>query len=204
MSKDIVIGIRVFMDSDHYNRTGDPLPWIDIPKLTLSNIAQKIKDKYGDSVNVRIADDYIDVAAVYGISKMMFFSNVVIFGLGHTLLENLSRKNPDNLVVVSDEWGAHYKFQPRHRAPPPGILLFTMSGNSRVELKHYAAKVDTDFASSGNLFSKGSYVNCLIPDDIHKVMQDCLKVRLLKDCVLFKLCDPYEDDLAMREIGRMF
>jgi hypothetical protein len=202
MSKDIVIGIQVAMDSSYYNRTGEPLPWVDITKAALSNIAKKLQDKYGDSVEIRIADDYIDVAAIVGISEHIF-GNVILFQIGHTLLENLHLKNPDNLVLVSDQWGMHYKFKPRHRSPPPGVLLFSLSGDKRVELKNYASKIEFDFGSTGCLFSKSTDA-CVIPDDIHKLIQECLGVRLKKDCRLFKLCDPYEDDKAMRELGRMF
>lgn len=202
MSKDIVIGIQVAMDSSYYNRTGDPLPWIDITKIALVNIAKKFQDKYGDYVDIRIADDYIDVAAVVGIFGNIF-GNVILFQIGHTLLENLHLKNPDNLVLVSDQWGMHYKFKPRYRAPPPGVLLFALSADKRVELKNYASQIQVDFGSTGCLFSKSSG-DCVIPDDIHKLMQECLGVRLIKDCRMFKLCDPYEDDKAMRELDRMF
>jgi hypothetical protein len=203
MSKDIVIGLQISMDSNHYNNTKEPIPWLDIPSLRLADVANLLQQKYGSTSKILIADDYLDVAAIYTAGKSPF-SNAIIAGLAHTLLENLHMAVDDNLIPASGDWNLHIELKPRHRAPPPGVLLFAISAASRKDLKLFSYVMHEDFKSHGDFFSKNSSSrDAVLPDDIHSQIERTLGMRIINECRIFKIVDPYEDSKAMRELDRI-
>jgi hypothetical protein len=204
MNSAIVIGIQTVLDSKYYERTNRSLPWINIPTLNLGEIPKILQSELGESGKIFIADDYIDMAAIFTISKSLL-QGAIYAELANTLLDNAHKATEEKIIPASKNWNStHREFKPRHSAPPPGILLFAILANKRNDLKTFASMIEEYFQSPNNIFSNSKTKgDSILPEIIHAEIEKTIGIKIIKECNIFKIVDPYADSKAISAISRM-
>ncbi|WP_408601907.1 hypothetical protein [Pseudomonas sp. PLMAX] len=128
---------------------------VNVPALDFNELAQLLEKEVvsGDKVSVRCANDYLDIVTLQGAEPVL---DQLSLYCKHTVGAASSKTSKFGTIDISDEWAEKIPVLDRASAPPPGILFFTVTGNSIVTVgvwmsvlhmcfgRHRSAKPDVE------------------------------------------------------------
>jgi hypothetical protein len=102
---------------------------VNIPTLNFNELAQFLEQEVHseDKVSVRFANDYIDIATLHLAHAML---EEISYFCAQSVGSDSAKLSRNNEIDIRDQWSEYMPVEDRAIAPPPGIVFFTVEGNS--------------------------------------------------------------------------